>query len=120
MNEFFDPVMAIDASELCVDRFVEGIGRENRHRNGFAIDLARVGRVGMAIEAIVVGELLGRRRAETDQQGEAEEPAGERRLNQPGARPPRGEEQVAPVSGGLRARRYGNRCTRRRLHLRDV
>src|ERR1051325_12039010 len=73
VDEVFDADVAIHAGQFAVDRSRKHVGREDRHRDGFSVNRARVGRIGVAIEAIGVGKLLGGQGGERDVPGEEAE-----------------------------------------------
>ena len=56
MHQVFDAFVAINAIELRVEGFVEGVSRKNQG-NDVRTDRARGGRIEMAIQAVSVGEL---------------------------------------------------------------
>src|ERR1043165_5680839 len=68
VDEIFDADVTVHARQFAVDRSRKRVGREDRHRDGFSVNRARVGRIGVAIKAIGVGKLFG------GQGGEGDEP----------------------------------------------
>jgi hypothetical protein len=63
MHQVFDGVMAVGAIEPAVNGVLKGIGGEDRQRNGFAGDHTGGGGVGMAVQAILVGNGVRRQAA---------------------------------------------------------
>jgi hypothetical protein len=57
MHEVFDALVAINAIQRTVNRFVEVVGGKNE-RNDLVTERARRGRVEMTIEAIGIGKFL--------------------------------------------------------------
>ena len=57
---FLDPVVAVNAVQLAVNRLGKPIRRKQRHRLGMAIDHAFIRGISMAIETISAGQFLDR------------------------------------------------------------
>ena len=67
VNQFLDALVAIDAIQLPVDRLQKRVGGENGHGHGFSLDLPTVGWIGVAVQAVRIGEFLSGRQTKPDE-----------------------------------------------------
>lgn len=62
MHQLFDARVTISAIKFGMDRFLKDVGGKESHRRLFAVHHAGSRRVGMAIQAILIGYRPGRQR----------------------------------------------------------